>query len=108
MKAWFLASYNPAGLKGLIEKGGDSRRTAIENLCNTMGATLQDVTFTRGEYDIIVSFDAPSEEVALGVLVAVQSTNVISKIVCLTELEINSIVDHAKKARPAYAPPGST
>ena len=59
MKAWFLASYNPAGLKGLIEKGGDSRRTAIENLCNTMGVTLQDVTFTRGEVD----FPAPERPV---------------------------------------------
>ena len=108
MKAWFVASYNPAGLKGLMEKGGDSRKTAIEKLCSTMGVTLNDVTFTRGEYDIIVSFDAPSEEVALGVLVAVQSTDVISKIVCLTELDIDSIVGHANKAHPAYAPPGST
>ena len=108
MKAWFVASYNPEGLKGLMMKGADARRTAIENLCGTMGVTLQDVTFTRGEFDIIVSFEATSEEVAIGVLDAVQSTDVISKIVLLTELDINSIVGHANKALPAYTPPGST
>ena len=109
MKVWFIASYNPQGLKGLMATGGyNARRQAIESLCNTMGVTLQDVTFTRGKYDIIVSFEAPNEEVALGVLVAVQSTDVISEIVLLTELDINAIVGHANKALPAYAPPGST
>ena len=107
MKAWFLASYNSAGLKGLMEKGGDSRKAAIEKLCSTMGVTLQDVTFTRGKYDIIVSFETPNEEVALGVLVAVQSTDSFSEIVLSTELDIDAIVSHANKAFPAYAPPGS-
>ena len=108
MKDWFLASYNFAGLKGLMEKGGDSRMTAIEKLCSTMGVTLNDVTFTRGEYDIIASVEAPSEEVALGVLVAIQSNDIASKVCVLTELDIDPIVGHANKAHPAYAPPGST
>ena len=108
MKAWFVASYNPEGLKGLMAKGADSRRTAIEKLCSTMGVTLQDITFTRGEFDIIVSFDAPSEEVALGVLVAIQSNDIASKVCVLTELDIDPIVGHANKAHPAYAPPGTT
>ena len=88
--------------------GYDARRQAIEKLSNTMGVTLQDVTFTRGKYDIIVSFEAPNEEVALGVLVAVQSTDSFSEIVLSTELDINAIVGHANKEFPAYAPPGST
>ena len=109
MKAWFNASYNPQGLKGLMATGGyAARRQAIEKLCNIMGVTLQDVTFTRGKYDIIVSFDAPNEEVALGVLVAVQSTDSFLEIVLSTELDIDAIVGHANKASPAYAPPGST
>ena len=73
-----------------------------------MGLTLQDVTFTRGVFDAIVSFDAPGEDVALGLLVAVQSTDSFSEIVLSTELDINAIVGHANKAFPAYAPPGST
>ena len=108
MKAWFLASYNSAGLKGLMDKGGDSRKAAIEKLCSTMGVTLNDVAFTRGEYDIIASVDAPSEEVALGVLIAIQSNDIASKVCVLTELDIDPIVDHANNARPAYAPPGTT
>ena len=73
-----------------------------------MGLTLQDVTFTRGVFDAIVSFDAPGEDVALGLLVAVQSTDMFSKLSLLTELDVDAIVDHANKARPAYAPPRTT
>ena len=108
MKAWFLASYNPEGLKGLMASGYDARKNAIEKLCDTMGVTLLDVTFTRGEYDIIASVDAPSEEIALGVLIAIQSNDIASKVAILTELNIDAIVGHANKARPAYAPPGTT
>ena len=70
--------------------------------------SISETHVAYGEYDIIASVDAPSEEVALGVLIAIQSNDIASKVCVLTELDIDPIVGHANNARPAYAPPGTT
>ena len=83
--------------------GYDVRTNALEKVYSAIGASVLDVAFTLGEFDIIVSVGFPREDVALGTLVAVQSREMFWKLIVLTELDLDAIVGHANMARPAYA-----
>ena len=74
MKAYLLGSYSPAGLKGLISGGAAGRKAAIDKLSETLNLKILDVAFTRGEFDVTVTFECEDEESALGLAIAVKSS----------------------------------
>ena len=53
MKAILLGTYTPNALKGLI--AGSDRKAAVEAILNEVGGALESLSFTRGEYDVVVS-----------------------------------------------------
>ena len=57
MKMIFLGKYTAFALGGLI--AGSDRKTAVETLLGQIGGTLEEMMFTRGEYDIVVLASAP-------------------------------------------------
>jgi uncharacterized protein with GYD domain len=107
MKAHFCAEYSPEGLKGLMQMGGTGRKEAIEKLCSAMGMQVIDVVFTRGEYDVVVTVEAPDETTVLGALVAIKSTGGFTKATALTEIDMDEITSHSKKANSSYNAPNS-
>ena len=57
MKMIFLGKYTANALDGLI--AGSDRRAAVETLLSQIGGRLEEMMFTRGEYDIVVLANAP-------------------------------------------------
>ena len=58
----------------------------MENVVSSAGATLTDMMFTIGQYDIVVTFEVPSEDVALGTAIAVNANGGIKDLVTLSEI----------------------
>ena len=52
MRTIFLGCYAPHALKGLI--GGSDRKAAINALLDSTGGKLESLSFTRGEYDVVL------------------------------------------------------
>ena len=107
MKIIALAKYNELAWKGMIGSSYAERRKVMENVVSSAGATLTDMMFTRGQYDIVVTFEVPSEDVALGAAIAVNASGAIKDLVTLSEIDIDSALKTAKNVASAYTPPGT-
>lgn len=107
MKVAALGKYNNASWKGMIGSNFQERKGIMEKVCESAGAKLLDFMFTRGEYDVLVILEVPSEEVALGAVVAVNASGAMKELVTLTEIDIDASLETAKKVAGSYVPPGS-
>ena len=107
MKVLALAKYNTDAWKGMIGSSFQERKAVMEKVCESAGAKLTDFMFTRGEYDVLVIFEVPSEEVALGAAIAVNASGAIKDLVTLSEINIDGALETAKRVASSYAPPGS-
>jgi uncharacterized protein with GYD domain len=99
------ASYTAEGVKGLQAAGGSSRREGIAALAESVGGRLESLYFAFGEHDVYVVVDAPDNESATAVALAVNASGVVSArtTVLLTPEE----VDAAAKRSVEYRPPGA-
>ena len=104
MKMVFLGSYTPNALKGLI--AGSDRQAAVEAILNQVGATLEQMLFTRGEYDIMVIASAPDDTNLPGITAALRASGAFEKAISLEEVDINEVIDTAQKIASVYKPAG--
>ena len=58
-KYLFKASYTLEGTKGLMKKGGSSRRAAVEEMARGFGGKLESFYFAFGETDVYLIADLP-------------------------------------------------
>ena len=107
MKAYYIGSYSPAGLKGVAEQGYMGRKEAVDKLAAIMGMEVLDMTYTRGQFDVIVTVEAPDEKTALGAFIAIKSSGGFDNVVLLTELDLDGVLSHTQKAAPSYKVPNS-
>ena len=59
-----LADYNTEGIKRVLDKGGTSRRDALEALCESVGGSLESFYFAFGDTDAYVTVDLPDNSTA--------------------------------------------
>jgi uncharacterized protein with GYD domain len=104
-KFLFLASYTTEGLKGLRSSGGSARRTAITQLAESVGGTLESFHFAFGDRDAYVIVDLPDNEAAAAVALTTNASGAVSveTVALLTPEE----VDEAAGRSVDYSPPGS-
>lgn len=102
----FVASYQPEGMKGVREKGGSARRTAIAKTVADLGGRLETFDFAFGGDDVYTICELPDNRTAATVAMAVNSgTHTrVRTIVLLTPEEI----DAATQQPVSYAAPGLT
>jgi len=105
-KYMIKASYSSEGIKGVMAKGGNSRKDAIEKLVAGVGGSLESVYFAFGSDDILVIADAPSNEAMAAVAGTVGSTGAVSAFETVVLLTADEI-DAAAKMSVDYRPPGS-
>ena len=100
----FKASYTPAGVKGVAEKGGTARRDALEQLFSASGGQMNAFYFAFGDADVYVFGELPDNETAAGVALTVNSTGSaeVTTVVLLTPDE----VDAAANKSVDYRAPG--
>tara|TARA_B100000029_G_scaffold182606_1_gene180230 strand:+ start:590 stop:904 length:315 start_codon:yes stop_codon:yes gene_type:complete len=104
MKGIVLGAYTPNALKGLMS--GSDRKAAVQAILDEVGATLENLTFTRGEYDVIVIADFPDAASLIGVTTAVKASGAFEKALYLEELDIADVIAVANRAAKAYTPAG--
>ena len=85
----------------MIGSSYDERRKVMEAVVTSAGATLTDMMFTCGQYDIVDTFEVPSEDVALGAAIAVNASDAIKDLVTLSEIYINGALKTAKSVAKA-------
>jgi len=105
-KYMIKASYSPEGIKGVMAKGGNARKDAIEKLVAGVGGSMESLYFAFGGDDIYVIVDAPSHEAMAAVAGTVTSTGALSDYQTIVLLTADQI-DGAAKMSVDYTPPGS-
>ena len=104
MKVIFLATYTPNALKGLM--AGSDRRAAVEAIMQKVGGKIDDMWFTRGEFDVVVTGNLPDSTNVIGVTTALKASGAFEKAISLEELNISDVIEVANKAASAYTPAG--
>jgi uncharacterized protein with GYD domain len=104
-KYMWTGSYTAEGKKGVIAKGGSSRKAAVEELLKSVGGKLECIYFSFGSDDVVIIVDVPDNvsAAAIGLTVAASGAVRGKLTVLLTPEEI----DQAAKKSPAYRPPGT-
>lgn len=110
-KYLYLASYTNQGLPGLLKEGGTGRRTAVQQALEGFGCKLEAFYYAFGETDLYVIVDAPDNEAAAAVSLAVNApgTADVKTVVLMTPEEMDNAtkkVDEASKSSTRYRPPG--
>jgi len=98
-------SYTAEGAKGLQSAGGTSRRDAVTKMVEALGSRVESFYFAFGGSDVYVVVDAPDNQTAVAVSLAVNASGAVTTqtVVLLTAEEI----DAAGKLSVDYRPPGS-
>lgn len=104
MKVIFLACYAPNAMKGLI--AGSDRKAAVTALLESVGGSLESLSFTRGEYDICVVCQVPDQTAGMGLTMAIGASGAFTRISILEELDADAVVAVAQKAASVYKPAG--
>ena len=104
MKAILLGTYTPNALKGLI--AGSDRKAAVEAILNEVGGALESLSFTRGEYDVVVTATFPDSTSLIAAVIAIKASGAFEKAIYLEELNIADVNDVAKRAAGAFTPAG--
>lgn len=105
-KYMIQAAYSPEGLRGVLSKGGSSRRDAIQAMAKSMGGSVEALYFAFGETDVYVIIDMPDNVSVAAVMMTVSASGALSNaktVVLLTPED----VDNAAKQSVDYSPPGS-
>ena len=100
------AAYSPDGLKGVIAKGGSSRRTAIQAMAESLGGGVDALYFAFGDSDVFVVIDMPDNISTAAVMMTVSASGALSN-AKTTVLLTPEDVDEAAQKSVDYSPPGS-
>jgi uncharacterized protein with GYD domain len=99
------ATYTKEGFAGVMDKGGSSRRDAVEQMISGLGGRLESFHFGFGDHDAFVIVDAPDNEAAAAVAMAVGASG--GAATRTTVLLTPEQVDEAARRAVDYRPPGS-
>lgn len=105
-KYMIQAAYTPDGLKGVLKKGGRSRRDAVQSMVNELGGSVESFYFAFGDTDAYVVVDMPDNISTAAVMMTVGASGSLAgakTVVLLTPED----VDQAAEKSVDYSPPGS-
>ena len=97
-------SYTVEGAQGLLKEGGTARRTAVDQLCQSVGGKVEAFYFAMGEDDGYLICDLPDETAAAALSMRVAATG--GARVRTIQLLTPAQVDQAVKKSVTYRPPG--
>ena len=102
----FIANYSSGGAKGVLDKGGTARRTAIEKSVADLGGRLETFDFAFGGDDVYTIAELSDNMAAASLALTVNADGRASvrTVVLLTPEE----VDAAAHRSVVYSGPGST
>lgn len=105
-KYMIQAAYTPEGLKGVLAKGGSSRRDAIQTMANSLGGSVERLYFAFGDVDVYVIIDMPDNISVAAVMMTVSASGALANAKTVVLLTPEDVDDAAQKSVD-YSPPGS-
>jgi uncharacterized protein with GYD domain len=100
-----IASYTSQGIKGLMQDGGSGRRKAVEQVAQSVGASVESFHFAFGDDDVYIVVDAPDNVSAVTASLVVNASGAAqAKTVPLLTAEE---MDEATQKSADYRPPGA-
>ena len=103
-KYLFRASYTTAGVNGLINEGGSSRKEALGRAIESVGGTLESFYFAFGDDDLIMIVNLPDDASASALSLHISAAGALN--VRSTVLIDPETVDDAAKKDVSYRAPG--
>jgi len=98
------ASYTVDGIQGLLKDGGSKRKAAAEQAIKGLGGRIEAFYFAFGDADAVVIADAPDNQSAAAVSLAVIASGAVRT--KITVLMTPEEMDQATKKSVSYRPPG--
>ncbi len=98
------ATYSAEGFKGVIKDKASGRKAALEKALASVGAKVDAMYFTFGEYDVVLIVDAPDNATVMAVGLSACSTG-LARTSTTPMLTIEE-VDQAIKKSVKYRSPG--
>ena len=98
------ASYTADGIQGLLKDGGSKRRAAAEQAIKGLGGSIEAFYFAFGDTDAVVIADAPDNQTAAAVSLAVTASGAVRT--KITVLMTPEEMDQATKKSVSYRAPG--
>ena len=102
MKLIALSKYNDGNWKNMVSSSFKERRKVMEEICTRAGAKLVDFIYTRGEFDALVVMDVPSEEIGLGMIIAINASGSVRELKTLTEIDIDKALITTRQVSGIY------
>lgn len=99
-----MVNYNAEGIRGVLDKGGSSRRDVAAAAVAGLGGQLESFHFAFGGDDAYVIAELPDNVAAASLAMTVSASGMVSAktVVLLTPEEI----DRAASTKVTYTPPG--
>lgn len=104
-KYLFSVNYTAEGMEGIRAAGAKSRVDAASTMAKSMGGRLESFHFAFGDTDVFAIVDAPDDEAAAAVAIAINSSGAVST--RTTKLLTVEQVDEALRRTVDYRPPGA-
>ena len=101
----FRAKYTQAGVTGLLNEGGTSRREALRETIEGVGGTLHDLFYAFGDWDLFLITELPDDATAPAVSLNIGAAGALE--VSVTVIVTPEIVDDAVKKDVPYRAPGA-
>jgi uncharacterized protein with GYD domain len=103
-KYLFDVSYTAEGAKGVLANGGSARKAAVEAAAASLGGRLESLYFAFGSTDVYAVLDAPDNESAAAMALAVASSGAgsVRTVVLLTPEQVDAVA----QKKVTYTPPG--
>ena len=98
------ATYSAEGFKGVAKDKASGRKAALEKTLASVGATLEAIYYSFGDYDVVLIVDAPDNATVTAVGMAACSTGLART--STTPLLTIEEADHAVKKSVKYRGPG--
>ena len=103
-KYLYQANYTSAGMQGLLQEGGTSRRRVFEDVAKEQGGTLESFYYAFGGSDLYMVFDLPDATTAAAISLSITAGGALS--LSTVQLITPEEIDAAVSKTVTYRPPG--
>jgi uncharacterized protein with GYD domain len=103
-KYMIQATYTADGIKGVLAKGGSSRRDVVKSMAEELGGSLESFYFSFGAADAFAIVDMPDNVSAAAAAMTVSASGAANAdtVVLLTAEEVDAVSEKSV----SYTPPG--
>ncbi|MDA9159371.1 GYD domain-containing protein [Rhodobacteraceae bacterium] len=106
MKVVYMGKYSQQGLSGMLDSSYAKRVEAVRDMFAKVDATLGDVMYLMGEYDVFATVEISSIEVAAGVRDIMMQSDGWDKLLMMPEFDVDAAIQAARTVGN-YPTPGS-